>query len=122
MIYFISQSRKKFELSGNSAEFLSNAQVTHNLIHLPRPLNAQQNLHCSARPEADLLNTPETQLLCAHMPEGTELSIPTQLGRRLLSISSCRSHNSHYAPLHNRGLCVCVFNCFVSLNTTTAWL
>lgn len=81
MIYFISQSRKKFELSGNSAEFLSNAQVTHNLIHLPRPLNAQQNLHCSARPEADLLNAPETQLLCAHMPEGTELSIPTQLGK-----------------------------------------
>lgn len=77
MIYFISQSRKKFELSGNYAEFLSNAQVTHNLTHLPHPLKAQQNPYCLARPGADLLNTPETQLLCAHTLEGTGLSIPS---------------------------------------------
>lgn len=108
MIYFISQSTKKFELSGNYAEFSSNTQVTHNLTHLPRPLKAQQNPHCLARPGADLLNTPEMKLLCAHMPEGTVLSIPSQLGSRLLSISCPRSHNSHSAPVQNGVSCACV--------------
>jgi len=125
MIYFISQSKKKLELSGNYAEFSRNTPVTHKLTHLPRPLNAQQNPHCLARPEADLLNTLETQLLCAHMPEGTGLSIPSRLGRRVLSISCSRSHNSHSAPVPKGFLCVCVFmhpSFFVDLSNASAWI
>lgn len=107
MIYFISQNKQKFELSGNYAEFLSNTQVTHNLIHLPHPLKAQKLPHCLARPGAGLLNTTEMHLLCAHMPEGTGPSIPSQLGR-----AGGRDF-----------VCVCVhLNCFVDLNNTNAWI
>lgn len=124
MIYFVSQSRKKFELSGNYAEFSNNTPVTHNLTHLLCPLKAQQNTHCLARPRADLLNSVKMQLVCAHMPEGIGSCMPSCLGRRYLSISCSSSHNRHSAPVHSGGLPVLGggLNWFVDLKNSTAWI